>query len=136
MDRLDRALFESEPFRAWRSGGNLLHVFLDTLDECTIQEPFAAAVLLERLSRLGPDERARLRLRIACRTTAWPSQFDTQFPVLWGSEGFGRYELLPVREVDVAEAARAEGLDARWTTWSDARRAACRVSLVHRVILR
>jgi len=111
MGRLERALFEGEAYRSWLDGDDLLHLFLDTLDECTIQEPFAASVLLEHLRRLSPEQRARLRLRIACRTTAWPTQFDAQFPELWGKDGFGRYELLPLREGDVADAARTEGLD-------------------------
>ncbi|HVR10009.1 MAG TPA: hypothetical protein VMW75_18335, partial [Thermoanaerobaculia bacterium] len=109
--RLERTFFESPKFLAWRDGDDLLYVFLDSLDECIIHHRTVASLLRDRLRAVGSDALPRLRLRIACRTPAWPRQFDAEFPALWGN-GFGRYELLPLRKVDVAMACRAENVDA------------------------
>jgi hypothetical protein len=110
--RLERLFFESPKFSAWQGGDGLLYLFLDSLDECIIHHRTVAALLLDRLRAVGSDALPRLRLRIACRTPAWPRQFDAEFPQLWGRDGFGSYELLPLRKADVAMACGAEGVDA------------------------
>ncbi|HVT60479.1 MAG TPA: hypothetical protein VHR45_19050 [Thermoanaerobaculia bacterium] len=100
---LSHAIFESEKFLAWRRGGDILYLLLDSLDECRLQFPYVASFLVDRFGDLA-EHLSRLRLRIACRTPEWPRQFSSAFPALWGSDGFGRYELVPLRKRDVRSA--------------------------------
>ena len=50
-------------------------------------------------------------MRIACRTADWPLGLEGGLRELWGNESVEVYELAPLRRRDVAEAARAIGLD-------------------------
>jgi hypothetical protein len=104
---LVRSLFEDPTFTAWRAGSGVLHLFLDSLDECLIRIDTLAALLSEELGRCPTD---RLRLRVACRTAVWPALLEDQFTRLWG-EAVGVYELAPLRRKDVAEAAVACGVE-------------------------
>ncbi len=103
---LVRSIFEDPSFTAWRAGSGILHLFLDSLDECLIRIDTLAALLGEELWRCPLD---RLRLRIACRTAVWPMLLETQLTRLWGEDGVGVYELVPLRRRDVADAAAACG---------------------------
>ncbi|BCV22765.1 NACHT domain-containing protein [Moorella sp. Hama-1] len=106
--RLCQAVFENQTFRAWLDGTHVLHLFLDSLDECLLRIDTVAALLIEEL-RKYPLE--RLYLRIACRTLDWPASLEDGLSQLWGSDSVKVYELVPLRRIDVAEAAKANGLD-------------------------
>lgn len=108
--RLIRDLFECEEFTTWRNGTHVLHLFLDSLDECRIRIPQVAKLLSNRFQQVR-DRLGRLRLRIACRTADWPATLESMLPQLWGSGAFGAYELAFLRRRDVEAAARAEGID-------------------------
>ncbi|MDD4651244.1 MAG: hypothetical protein PHQ34_03340 [Methanothrix sp.] len=102
-------LFESEKFKSWKNDSFLLHVFLDSLDECPVRT-IASGLIEEIKVRKCPIE--RLYLRIACRASNWPMSLENDLRNLWGNEAVGIYELSPLREVDVIETTKAKGLDA------------------------
>jgi predicted NACHT family NTPase len=106
---LVRSVFEDPVFNGWRSGNGILHLFLDSLDECLIRIDTLAALLAQELGR-APIE--RLRLRIACRTAVWPSLLENSLLRLWGENAVGVYELAPLRSSDATSAAAACGVDA------------------------
>jgi len=68
--RLMSLLFDSKMFENWRKSNWLLHVFLDSLDECLLRIDNLSALLADEFPK-QPVE--RLRLRIACRTAPWPA---------------------------------------------------------------
>jgi predicted NACHT family NTPase len=105
---LVRSIFEDPSFTCWKGGSAILHLFLDSLDECLIRIDTLAALLGQELSRLPKD---RLRLRIACRTAVWPTLLEKHLTRIWGEDGVGVYELTPLRWKDVAEAASAWGIN-------------------------
>jgi hypothetical protein len=72
-NRLMASLFESEMFEGWRKGDWLLHLYLDSLDECLLRIDNVATLLADELPRQPID---RLRLRIACRTAPWPTVLE------------------------------------------------------------
>ena len=106
--RLIDKLFGSPEFAAWLRGEHRLHAFLDSLDECLLRVDTVAALLLDEL-RNYPVE--RLSLRIGCRTAEWPALLEEGLRELWSGKGFGAYELVPLRRVDILAAASAQELD-------------------------
>ncbi|MBI4319905.1 MAG: hypothetical protein HY675_15560 [Chloroflexi bacterium] len=106
--RLCQELFGNEAFRAWVEGSHQLHLFLDSLDECLLRISTLAVLLVDEL-RKYPLE--RLWIRIACRTADWPSVLENGLKHLWASDALQVYELAPLRELDVVEAARANALN-------------------------
>lgn len=109
--RLIRDVFECDEFVAWRKGNRVLHLLLDSLDECRILIPQVATILISRLGGMR-DQIGRLRLRIACRTADWPTKLEMSLPDVWGKDGFAAYELAPLRRRDVEIALTAEGIAA------------------------
>lgn len=105
---LVRSVFEDEAFRCWLNGTGVLHLFLDSLDECLIRITSLVGLLSEQLQKCPVD---RLRLRIACRTAVWPTALEATLDQLWGEENVGIFELLPLRRVDVADACRQSGIE-------------------------
>jgi hypothetical protein len=105
---LVRSIFEDTSFIAWRGSNCILHLFLDSLDECLVRIDTLAALLSEELRQCPTD---RLRLRIACRTAVWPALLEAQLTRLWGENGVELYELAPLRQKDVADAAVVCGID-------------------------
>ena len=103
--RLMESLFNSETFESWRKGDWMLHVFLDSLDECLLRIDNVAALLADELPK-QPVE--RLRLRIACRTAPWPTILEKALTDLFGE--CHAYELVPLRRIDVKRAAEQSGI--------------------------
>ena len=109
--RLIKNLFHCEMFVTWKKGNHILHLFLDSLDECHIKIQQVGTILANHFQGIT-DHLWRLRLRIACRTAEWPATLEQSLPRLWGKDGFGAYELCPLRRKDVEEALRMESIDA------------------------
>ncbi len=109
-DRLVRKLFENQIFTSWVKGTHHLHIFLDSLDECLLRIDTVATLLVDELKEYR-DELERLHLRITCRTAVWPRVLEEGLKELWGKDFVGVYELVPLRRVDVREAANANGID-------------------------
>jgi hypothetical protein len=108
--RLIREIFESETFQDWVAGSHELHLYLDGLDECRIYIRPLPKLLSAQLRKYA-SHISRLRLRVACRTAEWSSTLSDTFKELWGGESTGEYELVSLRQRDVAEAAKSEGVD-------------------------
>ena len=105
-DRLVRTLFEGPDFIAWRNGSFHLHLYLDSLDECSLQIASVAALLVAQLAKVP---HARLWLRVACRTAVWPRLLEDALRNWYRDEGLQVRELAPLRRVDVELAANALG---------------------------
>jgi predicted NACHT family NTPase len=106
-DRLYRALFEHPAFRRWANGQNELHVYLDSFDECLLRIETVAALLADELRKYQLD---RLKLRIACRTAAWPPLLERALRAGYGDDHFTATELVPLRRADVLGAAALSGI--------------------------
>jgi len=107
-DRLFNRLTTAADIRAWIESDAVLDLFLDSLDECLLRVDTLAAMLPEVMESLPRD---RLRLRVACRTGDWPQTLERALTRSWGEEHFGVYVLTPLRRVDAAAAAVANGLN-------------------------
>jgi hypothetical protein len=103
--RLMASLFDSKLFESWRNGDWLLHVFLDSLDECLLRVDNVAALLADELAKQPVN---RLRLRITCRTAPWPMVLERALVDLFGE--CHAHELVPLRRIDVQRAAEQSGI--------------------------
>jgi len=109
-DRLIRDVFDSDVVAMWKHQDSILHIFLDSLDECRLQLNHVAKILQAQFQALA-NFAPRLRLRIACRTAEWPSSLEISFAQLWEKKDIGIFELVPLRQKDITEAARMNHLD-------------------------
>jgi len=106
------AIVDSPAWREWRESDDVLFLFLDGLDEALLRVKAIHKRLIAELKTLGGDI-ARLRLRISSRSAEWLPDFDGQLADVFGSADVPtRLALAPLRALDAAEAARAEGIDA------------------------
>ena len=108
--RLICDVFGCEVFDRWKNGSHILHLFIDSLDECRIRIPQVATIFKNRFEQLG-DNLSRLKLRIACRTAEWPDTLEKYLPDLWGKDNFGAFELVPLRRKDVRLACETENIN-------------------------
>lgn len=106
--RLVREVFESREILTWLDGSDDLYLFLDSFDEARMRIDTLSSILEERLERCPAE---RLHLRIACRTAEWPTSLESGLRKRWGEGLVGVYELLPLRERDVEQAALDHALD-------------------------
>jgi hypothetical protein len=103
-------VFQSKEFRDWLQSDDVLHLFLDSLDECLQNVKTVAGLLAEQLRRVPIS---RLQLRIFSRSADWPKLLQDSLQELWGAGRFRVFELAPLRRVDVEHAATSAGLDAK-----------------------
>jgi hypothetical protein len=107
--KLCQDIFDNNPtFQAWIGGQDRLYLYLDSLDEGLLNVSSLATLLVRELKKYSAD---RLYVRIACRTAEWPEILETGLTEHWDPENFRVYELLPLREKDIAEAAQSEDAD-------------------------
>jgi predicted NACHT family NTPase len=106
-DRLVRELFEDHNFNTWLKGRHRLYLFLDSLDECLLEIKTLGRILVHKFKMYPTD---RLYLRVVCRTADWKSSIEDDLKEIWGEEAFAVYELVPLRKIDVIEAAANKGL--------------------------
>ena len=109
-DRFVRNVFSNSRVEAWASGDHLLHLFLDSFDECLLRIDTLASLLCDELAKL-PTE--RMRLRIACRTAEWPSALESFLIKRYGENNLKALELVPLRRVDVEQSVAINGFDPR-----------------------
>jgi predicted NACHT family NTPase len=106
---LHRRVFESPEFTAWQAGNTHLVLYLDSLDEALLRIDSVAALLADELPR---HPTARMSIRIACRTAAWPHELlETALKNIWGADAVGVFEQAPLRRRDVIEAASRRQID-------------------------
>ena len=106
---LCNALFGNQTFYAWLNGMHQLNLFLDSLDEGLLSIRILSRILSRELKKY-PCE--RLQLRITCRTADWQTTLEEDLRQLWGKDNLRVYELAPLRQGDVQEAAQKNNLDA------------------------
>jgi len=110
---LKNDLFKDEVFLDWLGNNYHLYLFLDSLDEGRLSVPTIATGLIDELQKKKyQDHLHRLLIRIACRTFVFSEiseVLETGLKELWQETEVGIYELVPLRRVDVALAAREEG---------------------------
>ncbi len=112
-DHLVREIFTENPdFIAWQSGDFALHLFLDGLDEALVQVKSVARWLQKNIAT-NKENLNRLFLRITCRITDWPQEFEGDLKQLWGDieNTVVACVLAPLRQSDVQMAATQSGLD-------------------------
>jgi hypothetical protein len=102
-ERLIRNVFETTQFKQWREGSSILHLFLDSLDECMFRITNLAALLEQQVDDLPFD---RLRLRLVCRTAVWPAILEKHLEHCFPNEQLKILELAPLRYRDVEAAAK------------------------------
>src|SRR5260370_5132639 len=73
--QLVRSVFEDPAFTAWAAGDGVLHLFLDSLDECLLRVDTLACLLSEELAKYAVE---RLRLMVACRTAVSPAPLQSR----------------------------------------------------------
>lgn len=120
-DSLCNAIFRNERFKAWLNGTYKLHLFLDSLDEGILSIKTLTRILRREIDKL-PCNRCdlisrneyldRLNLRITCRTADWKDTLTEKFIEKWEKDNVGIYELAPLRQVDIVDAANKQGIDA------------------------
>jgi predicted NACHT family NTPase len=108
-DSLCNAIFRNEQFKAWLNGTYKLHLFLDSLDEGLLSIKILTRILQREIERLPCD---RLYLRITCRTADWKDTLTEKFQKKWEKDSVGIYELAPLRQIDIVNAAEKQGINA------------------------
>ena len=106
-DRRYRAIFEDPKFLRWLAGDHELHIYLDSFDECLLRLETVAGLLADEVSKYPLE---RLKLRIACRTAAWPPFLEAALRKGYGEDNHAITELVPLRRKDVLEAATLDGV--------------------------
>ena len=105
-----RRVFDSDRWKAWRSGDNVITLVLDGLDEGLIKIKDFLSFLTSEL-RSNPLE--RLKLVIACRTADWPIAAGNKLLSLWDCNATDSFwELCPLRKEDVEIAASCKQVSA------------------------
>lgn len=108
--RLMDKIFRDRIFDSWMESKYKLHIFLDSLDECQLKIDTVTSILFEELKNYRIE---RLYLRICCRTADWRNSFENELKKLWSEKSVGVYELVPLRRIDIIEAAKMEGLNSK-----------------------
>ena len=120
-DSLCNAIFRNERFKAWLNGTYKLHLFLDSLDEGILSIKTLTRILRREIDKLPCNHCDlisryeyinRLYLRITCRTADWKDTLTEKFREKWEKDNVGIYELAPLRQVDVIDAAKKQDIDA------------------------
>lgn len=105
---LCKKIFGARKFEDWLTGTHQLHLFLDSLDEGLLSMAILTRILKREINELPCD---RLYLRITCRTADWANSLEEKFQEKWGKDYVGKYELCPLRDVDVIKAIERKGIN-------------------------
>lgn len=104
---LHRDIFHTPMFRTWRHGSHHLHLFLDSLDECALPSAITVTTLINEFQHVPTD---RLMLRLACRSTDWPTSVEADLQQLWGHTKVTIMKLAPLRRRDIIVAVQANAI--------------------------
>lgn len=110
--RLDKELIESDEIKQFPMANHQLHIFLDSLDE----GPMSPTKLLEYLIRFLRKTEVlnnlrRLYLRLICRSSVWPMDYQSKLRELWAEDQVRVFKLAPLRGQDVEQFARVNKVD-------------------------
>jgi hypothetical protein len=107
----ERRTVHSAEWRRWRSSTGTLVLVVDGVDEGLVKIPGFIGYLR---SQLANEPLERLKLILVCRSAEWPVNEGRQLISLWRHAKEQQiYELCPLRQHDVEEAAEKWGLDRR-----------------------
>lgn len=101
---LHRRVFSQEWFLDWLDSDRDLELVLDGLDEGCIGFPNLPSTLNVELEELG-SARARLFLKVVCRTSEFPPSLRARLHSLWGRD-YHELRLLPLSVADIALAMK------------------------------
>ncbi len=103
-DDLRQSIQETDAYRTFARGECDLHIFLDGLDEGRLTNPLAGSYLEDAIRSLNSSP--RLRLRISCRSEAWPDflRIETQLKKRWGDHETLVTVLAPLDASDIVKA--------------------------------
>lgn len=108
-DDLRLGIFNDEIIKGWLNDSNKpISIYLDSLDEALLEAKRISVGVFEIIKEL--NRHGEVFLRLACRTSDLPSDFDAQLESLYG-ESKSVLELTPLRGNDVKLAAKALNLD-------------------------
>lgn len=108
-NNLCNAIFKNERFKNWLDETHKLHLFLDSLDEGLLSIKILTRILKREINQLPCD---RLYLRITCRTADWKDTLTGKFQEKWQEDNVKTYELCPLRQIDIIDAANKQNIDA------------------------
>lgn len=108
-DRLSREILDSDGVRKWQNSQEILHLYLDSLDEGLLRIDNISRVLLSVLQQLPTS---RLQLRIVSRPLDWPVTLENGLLEIWRGQDLRVFQLAPLRKVDVVVAAELWKIDA------------------------
>lgn len=111
---LYRDLFENQFFKNWIQNNNeVLYLFLDSLDECSLHIKSIAFFLTNEFNKLTSINGLfdRLYIRIICRITDWQLSLEKELTKLWDKDSIKLYKLAPLRLCDVELATKDNNLD-------------------------
>lgn len=100
-------IFRNNHFQAWIDGTHKLYLFLDSLDEGLLSIKILVRILKREIEKIHGD---RLYFRITCRTADWPNSLEDKLKEKWNETNVGIYELAPLRQIDVLEAAQKNNI--------------------------
>lgn len=119
LEAFHEATKEKTVWREWLAGSHFLTLVIDGVDEGLIKIDGFVSTLAEELKSAPVN---RLHLVLACRSMEWPHSEGQRLLALWGGTdskistgpASGIYELCPLRECDVRQAA-AQALSGKGT---------------------
>lgn len=97
------------------------YVLLDSLDEAIDADPGIRQMLARCLREVPAADRCRLRLRIACRSSRWPTRLQQALEELWPQQVL-HLGVAGLTRADVVTAANLHGLDTSFVTELETRR--------------
>ena len=108
-DEVRRRLFESDTYRAWKTGTHKLTLFVDSVDQAVMG---VGDVVTAICNELGDADLSRLELRLVCRDHDWSLNLADTLGHVWRShddtDGIVRvYQLASLNLDDIRLAAEA-----------------------------
>ena len=110
-ESLRRDVLEDPDFVAWKEGSGVYELFLDSLEEAPVQAAIDKYVVRE----LSRTDRARLRVRIVCRTAVWPASLEERLRSIWQEDAPLILRMAPLRLEDVDLALKNDLSDSERT---------------------
>jgi hypothetical protein len=105
-----RRVFDSVAWRNWQAGSHKLLLVIDGIDEGRQKIPDFISYLHADLETV---DRSRLNLILVCRVADWPESTGDLLQSLWAEGDKARkFELCPLRQLDVRAAAEIHQVDA------------------------
>ena len=119
LSDLEEEIFQEEQFLSWQQDDSTYHLFLDSLDEARIHFRTIQKKLIKILSSINNESLRRLRLRITCRITDWPEEFELALRSIFSEENdVAAFVLAPLQKADVILAVNQNealtDVDAFW----------------------